>query len=69
MNIDECRMMAFCRFKMTERSDCHHSAFVNRPSSFLSTVDIYIRLCDIAILNFFSPDLVITQQPEVMHGS
>jgi len=64
----ECRMVAFCRFKMVERSDIRNSTFVNRLSTFYSVVDICRRLCDIAFLNFFVPDLVDTLQPEVLHG-
>jgi len=44
---------------MTERSDFHHSSFVNRHSTFQSAVDIYDRLCDIAVLIFLFANLII----------
>jgi len=64
----EGRMTVFCRFKMIERSDIHNLSFVIRQSSFPSAVDICRRICDIAFLNFFIPNLFVTLQPEVLHG-
>jgi len=45
---------------MEERSDILNSTFDIRHLTFQSAVDIYDRLCDIAIFNFLFANLIIT---------